>query len=138
VAETRGVALSTDFTADAQMSIDPVRVRQIVGNLLSNALRHTDSGGEVVVHTGIADEHLVIEVRDTGEGIPASDLPKVFDRFWRADASRSRSTGGSGLGLAIARKLAEAHDGQITVVSAVDVGSTFTIRLPLSRQAPDV
>lgn len=136
IAETHDVRLSTDFTADPQMSVDPVRLRQIVGNLISNAIRHTDSDGEVVLRTGTTDEHCLIEVADTGVGIEPCDLEKVFDRFWRTDASRSRTTGGSGLGLAIVRKLAEAHDGHVTATSQIGAGSTFTVSLPLSRQAP--
>ena len=138
VAETSGVNLSTDFSADPQLSIDPVRLRQLIGNLVSNAIRHTDPGGRVTIRTRTTDEDFVIEIVDTGTGIDRSDLEKVFDRFWRADASRSRATGGSGLGLAIVRKLAEAHDGTVTVASEVGVGSSFTVRLPRSRQAPDV
>jgi two-component system sensor histidine kinase BaeS len=138
VAEERGVRLSANFTADPQMSIDPVRLRQLIGNLLSNAIRHTDRGGLVMLRTALTDEHLVIDVADTGTGIESADLEKVFDRFWRADTSRSRSTGGSGLGLAICRKLAEAHDGDIMVASRIGVGSTFTVRLPMTREAPAV
>jgi two-component system sensor histidine kinase BaeS len=136
VAESQGVRLSTDFAVDPHLSADPVRLRQIAGNLVSNAIRHTDAGGEVTVRTGLAGEDFTIEVADTGGGIPADDLEKVFDRFWRADASRSRTTGGSGLGLAIVRKLAEAHDGHVTVASRMGVGSTFTITLPHARRAP--
>jgi two-component system sensor histidine kinase BaeS len=132
------VNLSTDFSADPQLSIDPVRLRQLIGNLVSNAIRHTDPGGRVTIRTRTTDDDFVIEIVDTGTGIDRSDLEKVFDRFWRADASRSRATGGSGLGLAIVRKLAEAHDGTVTVASEVGVGSSFTVRLPRSRQAPDV
>ncbi|MEU4241788.1 HAMP domain-containing sensor histidine kinase [Actinoplanes sp. NPDC026619] len=130
------VRLATDFTVDLELSVDPVRLRQIVGNLLSNAIRHSDPGGKVIVRTCVTGDDLVIEVTDTGEGIAEADLAKVFDRFWRTDASRSRATGGSGLGLAIARKLAEAHDGRVTATSRVGVGSTFTVTLPLSRAAP--
>ncbi|GAA2852958.1 two-component sensor histidine kinase [Actinoplanes cyaneus] len=136
VADEHGVTLSTDFTADLQMSADPVRLRQLVGNLVANAIRHTDPGGLVQVRTAVAASGLVVEVADTGVGIAPGDLEKIFDRFWRTDSSRSRSTGGSGLGLAIVRKLAEAHDGHVTVTSRPGVGSTFRVSLPLSRQAP--
>jgi two-component system sensor histidine kinase BaeS len=135
-AEAGGVRLSNAFTTDLQMLIDPLRLRQIVGNLVSNAIRHTARGGLVVVRTSMAGEDLLIDVADTGSGIEAANLHMVFDRFWRADGSRSRATGGSGLGLSIARKLVEAHDGTISVTSKMGVGSTFTVRLPRSRQAP--
>ena len=131
-----GIQLSSDFRADAQMSIDPVRLRQIVGNLVSNAIRHSDSGDRVLVRTRMEAEALAIDVVDEGTGIEPDTLSKVFDRFWRADSSRSRTTGGSGLGLAIARELTSAHDGKISVVSELGIGSTFTVRLPASRQAP--
>ena len=136
IAEARGVRLSAEFTADLQMSIDPVRLRQIVGNLVSNAVRHTDNGGLVTIRTGTTGQDFVIHVTDTGTGIAADDLEKIFDRFWRTDASRSRMTGGSGLGLAIVRKLSEAHGGRVAVASRIGVGITFTVSLPLSRQAP--
>jgi two-component system sensor histidine kinase BaeS len=133
-AETAGVRLSASSAVpDAEVSLDGTRLRQLVGNLVANALRHTPAGGEVTIRSEPADGELVIAVRDTGSGIAAADLPKVFDRFWRADNSRTRSTGGSGLGLAIARKLAEAHGGTITVESAAGRGSTFTVRLPAVR-----
>ena len=104
--------------------------------MFSNALRHTDPGGEVSVRTRTTDTDFVIEVADTGVGIAPGDLENIFHRFWRADASRSRATGGSGLGLAIVRKLAEAHQGRVTVASRLGAGSSFTVTLPRSRQAP--
>lgn len=114
------------------LDADPVRLRQAVSNLLSNAVRHTPADGTVTLRsyvTGSGDE-IAVEVSDTGSGIPAGDLPYVFDRFWRAEKSRNRSTGGSGLGLAIVLKLAEAHGGTVDVVSAEGEGTTFTLRLP--------
>nr|WP_322973737.1 ATP-binding protein [Actinacidiphila yanglinensis] len=109
---------------------DPVRLRQAVGNLVSNAIRHTPRGGTVTLSAAVAGGRTVIEVADTGSGIAAADLPRVFDRFWRAEKSRSRQTGGSGLGLAIVRKLAEAHGGGATAASTPGEGSVFTITLP--------
>jgi two-component system sensor histidine kinase BaeS len=129
-AETAGVRLSVDRFADLQVQVDPVRLRQLVGNLVSNAVRHTPAGGEVTIRSRLDDGRLVVDVVDTGAGIAPADLPKVFDRFWRADGSRSRSTGGSGLGLAIARKLAEAHGGDIAVANRPGRGAIFTVRLP--------
>jgi two-component system sensor histidine kinase BaeS len=129
-AATAGVLLCTEFDADPEMAADPVRLRQLVGNLVSNAIRHTPAGGSVTIRTALATGQLAIAVVDTGVGIAPGDLPKVFDRFWRADDSRSRTTGGSGLGLAIARKLAEAHGGTITVASSPGEGTTFRVILP--------
>jgi two-component system sensor histidine kinase BaeS len=124
----RGTVLTVD--GDPRAFADPIRFRQIVGNLLTNAWRHTPADGRVAVHARAGDGVVVIDVADTGEGIAAADLPFVFDRFWRADRARARATGGSGLGLSIARKLAQAHGGDLTVVSTPGQGATFTVRLP--------
>ncbi|MGX2992893.1 ATP-binding protein [Streptomyces sp. JNUCC 64] len=115
---------------------DPVRLRQAVGNLVSNAVRHTPEGGEVTVraYRDGPDGDLLLEVRDTGEGIAEEHLPYVFDRFWRAEKSRNRRTGGSGLGLSIVRRLTEAHGGTVSVSSAVGAGSVFTLRVPSGGQ----
>ncbi|GLY34617.1 two-component sensor histidine kinase [Amycolatopsis sp. NBRC 101858] len=117
------------------LTADPVRLRQAVGNLVSNAVRHTPAGGSVEVRGRRDGDDVVIEVADTGAGIAAEDLPHVFDRFWRADKARTRTTGGSGLGLAIVRKLAEAHGGTATAESVPGQGSTFTLRLPAGTAA---
>ncbi|MEU8664136.1 sensor histidine kinase, partial [Actinoplanes philippinensis] len=121
-----GVRLEADVTGDPVVTADQARLRQVVGNLVSNAIRYTAPGGSVTV--GAADT--TISVRDTGAGIAPDDLPKIFDRFWRADGSRSRATGGSGLGLAIARQLTEAHGGTIEVESEPGRGTLFTVHLP--------
>ncbi|MDV9178821.1 HAMP domain-containing sensor histidine kinase, partial [Streptomyces sp. W16] len=130
-ADTAGVYLTTRVDGDPELSGDPVRLRQVVGNLVSNALRHTPAGGSVTLRARRVGDQMTIEVADTGTGIPAEDLPRVFDRFWRAEKSRSRRTGGSGLGLAIVRRLAEAHGGTVTVASTVGAGTVFTVRLPV-------
>jgi two-component system sensor histidine kinase BaeS len=122
---TASVRLETSVDGDPVVRADPVRLRQVVGNLVSNAIRYTPPGGTVTV----AASRSTITVRDTGIGIGADDLPRVFDRFWRADESRSRATGGSGLGLAITRKLVEAHGGTIDVASVPGEGTVFTVRL---------
>ncbi|MGA5045782.1 sensor histidine kinase [Streptomyces arboris] len=136
-AETAGVTLTVVAEAGVVLDADPVRLRQAVGNLVSNAVRHTPAGGTVTLRaygdgggSESAARWVVIEVADTGTGIPAGDLPYVFDRFWRAEKSRSRRTGGSGLGLAIVRKLTEAHGGTAGATSTEGEGSAFTLRLP--------
>ncbi|MER6132861.1 HAMP domain-containing sensor histidine kinase [Streptomyces sp. NPDC001815] len=136
LAETAGVTLAVSRVAPGAplppLDADPVRLRQAVSNLLSNAVRHTPSGGRVTLRafvTGSGDE-VAVEVSDTGGGIPEADVPHVFDRFWRAEKSRNRSTGGSGLGLAIVLKLAEAHGGRASVTSTEGQGSVFTLWLP--------
>jgi two-component system sensor histidine kinase BaeS len=135
-AETAGVALTVPPSPRdhpvPKLTADPVRLRQAIGNLVSNAVRHTPSGGTVTLHAygSESGDAVLVEVADTGTGIPAEDLAHVFDRFWRGEKSRSRRTGGSGLGLAIVRKLAEAHGGSATAVSVPGEGSVFTLRLP--------
>jgi two-component system sensor histidine kinase BaeS len=110
-------------------------LRQALGNLVSNALRHTQAGGRVTLmaRRGSGDE-VLIDVADTGSGIDAESLPYIFDRFWRADRSRSRTSGGSGLGLAITHHLVAAHGGRIDVHSTPGTGTTFTIHLPANRE----
>ncbi|MFF2012062.1 ATP-binding protein [Streptomyces sp. NPDC058195] len=145
-AETAGVALTAEAAACGVLWADPVRLRQAIGNLVSNAVRHTPPGGRVTLRAhrapvppdgdDLAGE-VVIEVADTGSGIPAEHLPYVFDRFWRAEKSRSRRTGGSGLGLAIVRKLVEGHGGSAGVTSTEGKGSVFTLRLPAAGAGAD-
>lgn len=135
-AETAGVTL-TVRTADPgppplSLTADPVRLRQALGNLVSNAVRHTPPEGHVTLRAygSESGDEVVVDVEDTGSGISPENLPYVFDRFWRAEKSRSRRTGGSGLGLAIVRKLAEAHGGVVSAASTEGKGSVFTLRLP--------
>ncbi|MFJ6675700.1 sensor histidine kinase [Actinosynnema sp. NPDC091369] len=135
-AETAGVDLRVAATEAVAVLADPTRLRQALGNLVSNAIRHTPAGGTVVVAVREHAETVEFAVTDTGSGIAAEHLPHVFDRFYRADPSRSRATGGSGLGLAIAKHLVEAHTGTLTAVSTPGHGSTFTIRLP--TKTPDL
>ena len=125
-AHAAGVGLVMAVRDDPVLAADAVRLRQLIGNLVSNAIRHTPPGGTVTV----AAHDRAITVRDTGVGIAPEHLPKIFDRFWRTDESRSRATGGSGLGLAIARQLAEAHGGTIEVESELGRGTLFTVILP--------
>ena len=100
-------------------------------NLIENALKYSHVGGEVVVAVRVAERHVVIEVRDRGMGIPEKYRERIFERFYRVDKGRSRTEGGTGLGLSIARNLVRRLGGRIEVESAVDVGSTFRVRLPL-------
>ena len=129
-AAAAGMTLALDAAPGVTAKVDPGRIRQVIGNLLDNAIRHTDPGGTVSVRLTEGGDHLEITVADTGAGIPAEHLPHVFDRFYRADVSRSRDTGGSGLGLAIAAELVRLHGGSISVESEVGEGSVFRVRLP--------
>jgi two-component system OmpR family sensor kinase/two-component system sensor histidine kinase BaeS len=133
-AEAAGIDLSVEADPDRPVVIgaDVGRLNQVLGNLISNALRYTPSGGRITLRAAAMDGGVQIVVSDTGVGIPPEDLPYVFDRFWKADRSRTRAGGGgSGLGLAIARQLVQAHGGRIDIVSTVGQGTTFTIDLPL-------
>jgi signal transduction histidine kinase len=116
--------------------VDPMRMEQVLGNLLANALRHTPSGGEIRLHVGrsASGKTAQVEVADSGEGIPVEALPLVFERFYRADRSRARSEGGTGLGLAITRQLVRAHRGEIAASNRPQGGAVFTIQLPLGTE----
>jgi signal transduction histidine kinase len=104
---------------------------QVLGNLLDKALRHTQPNGRVRVITTSADDSLTIAVSDTGDGVAAEHLPRLFERFYRVDAARDRKHGGAGIGLSIAKALVEAHGGQIVASSdGLGSGSTFSITLP--------
>ncbi len=110
---------------------DPDRIAQVLGNLIANAVRHTSPGGKIILSGSAESTQVVIEVEDTGEGIPPEDLPFVFDRFWRGDQARHhvRDTG-SGLGLSIAREIVRLHDGEISVSSTLGQGTIFRVILP--------
>lgn len=113
------------------LELDAMRVEQILGNLLSNALRYVPEGGDIWLRLDYLPQAARLTVQDNGAGIPAEALPHVFERFYRADKARSRNEGGSGLGLAIARQLAEAHHGTLTAANAPQGGAIFTLTLPL-------
>ncbi|MCM2392254.1 sensor histidine kinase [Streptomyces albipurpureus] len=136
-AESEGVSLDVIVPGHVPLVLaDPVRLRQAIGNLVSNAIRHSPRGGTVTLQAYCGGDRLDVSVTDTGPGIPAENLPYLFDRFWRAEKSRNRRTGGSGLGLAIVRKLAEAHGGSVDVESRLGAGATFTLRLPTAAAQP--
>jgi two-component system sensor histidine kinase SenX3 len=99
-------------------------------NLVDNAVKYTPPGGRVEVTGGFEGSKIVIQVSDTGIGIPQASLPRIFERFYRVDKARSKETGGTGLGLSIVRHIAENHGGRVTVESALGEGSTFTVYLP--------
>ena len=110
--------------------LDPIRLEQILTNLLSNALRYTPSGGLVELAVDSTATTSLVRVHDSGPGIPPEALPYIFGRFYRVDKSRTRLEGGSGLGLAIARQLARAHGGDLTVANHPSGGAVFTLILP--------
>src|SRR5262249_40963467 len=107
------------------------RLRQVILNLLDNAIKYTPAGGTVAVGVTLRDHQTLVEVRDTGIGITPEHQPFVFDRFYRVDKARTRADGGTGLGLSIARSIVVGHGGYVAVTSAPGQGSSFTVTLPL-------
>ncbi len=136
LAEARDVRLSHGCEGSVRVMGDAGQLKQVILNLVDNALRHTPAGGEVELRSRVDAAFARIEVVDTGSGIAERDLPHIFERFYRGDASRTRATGNSGLGLAIARTIVEAHQGTISVESTLGMGTRFTIKLPLARIVP--
>ena len=136
-AAKKGVALRTDISQEADhLHIDPTAARQILSNLAENALRHTIAG-EVVLFSRPEGSVVRIGVRDTGSGIGAEHLPRIFERFYRADPGRSREAGGTGLGLAIVRHLTESHGGKVKAESQPGVGTTISAWIPRDGAAVD-
>ncbi|GAA0579116.1 HAMP domain-containing sensor histidine kinase [Paractinoplanes ferrugineus] len=131
VAAEAGLTLTVEAPAPVWVDGDNDRLRQVLGNLLTNAIRYTDAGGQVLVHAYADGGRAVLSVHDSGVGIDSGDLHRVFDRFWRADPARQRATGGTGLGLTIAHRIVTDHGGRIEVSSRPHVGTTFTVHLPL-------
>jgi len=130
MAEDRGIQLQVPPSTPMIVRGDPGRLKQVIVNLLDNAIRFTPRGGTVTLRTGDSGGDVVLEVLDTGIGIPAAALARVFDRFYRVDEARSRDDGGAGLGLSIAQSICVAHGAQIEVHSEVGHGSCFRLRFP--------
>ncbi len=132
-ADAQNIRIAVERDAGLRVRADPDRLAQIIRNLIANALRHTPSGGAITLQCSVGSEppgFVTVRVADTGEGIPPEDLPRVFDRFYRGDKSRSRERGGAGLGLAIAKAWVEAMDGKVGVESERGRGSRFWFTLP--------
>jgi signal transduction histidine kinase len=127
------VQVVADFPAQLPLvMVDEIRLEQILNNLLQNGQRHTPPGGIVVVSAHAEPGEVVIQVKDTGEGIAAEDLPHIWERFYRAGETRTKHRGGAGLGLALVKELTEAMGGTVAVESQTGKGSCFTVRLPLA------
>jgi two-component system, OmpR family, phosphate regulon sensor histidine kinase PhoR len=131
-AEERRIKLRSDLQPNVAMRGDRAQLGLLLSNLVDNAVRYTPARGTVCVRLDAGESRAVLQVTDTGEGIPESELPRVFERFYRVDKARARQTGGTGLGLAIVRHVAESHGGAVKVDSELGRGTTFTVTLPLA------
>jgi heavy metal sensor kinase len=132
LAEEKRISLTSIGSESVEVEADPSRLKQVVVNLLDNAIKYTPEGGEVSVSVMRQDGHAILEVADTGLGMSPSDLPHVFERFYRTDKARSRQMGGTGLGLSIVRSICLAHGGQVIVNSTEGRGTLFRVELPLA------
>jgi len=133
-AEEQSVTILNDVSPEIRVLADPTRLEQILNNLIDNGVKFNRPGGKVWISARREDEGWIsISVRDTGVGIPPADQPRVFERFYRTEKSRSRDTGGSGLGLAIVKHLVQAHGGALRLESKPDAGSEFifTLKAPV-------
>jgi heavy metal sensor kinase len=135
LATDKNVSVACDSAAGVMVVGDPARLKQVIVNLLDNAIKYTAAGGRVRLTVRREQGFAVLEVADDGIGIPAEALPHVFKRFFRVDTSRSREQGGAGLGLAIVKSICSAHGADIEVISEVGRGSTFRLRQPLAAEA---
>ncbi len=135
LADKKGQELHLDVNGLDSVSVmgNTLKLRQLFLNLIDNGLKYTKEGGRVALTTQINSDNVEVRVSDNGIGISKDDQKKIFDRFYRADKNRSRKEGGTGLGLAISRFIIEAHGGTITVSSTPGIGSTFSVKLPLSK-----
>ncbi len=130
-AEDKGIELSMDFEAPSlPVKADRERMEQVLINLIDNAIKYTPEGGKVRVRAYYRDSHLQVDVEDTGIGIPAKEIPRIFERFYRVDKARSRELGGTGLGLAIVKHIILSHGGRVWVESKVGKGSRFSFSIP--------
>ena len=132
-ADRSGINLSLDCPAPLQAFGSQDQIEQVIVNLIDNALKYTSEGGNVRVSGGMQEDGINVCVRDTGIGIMSKDLPRLFERFYRVDKARSRSSGGTGLGLSIVKHIVEAHGGNVTVESEYNHGSAFSFTLPNER-----
>ena len=131
--EATAKGLQFQLTCEAlppRVSFDPNRVRQVLGNLIRNALQHTEEGGQITLAARATPTHLTLSVSDTGRGIAPEHLPRLFERFYRFDDTGQRISRGRGLGLAIVKQLVDLHQGEVRVTSALGMGSTFYVSLP--------
>jgi signal transduction histidine kinase len=133
LAEDKNISIACDAKQSVVVEGDPSRLKQVVVNLLDNAIKYTPQNGRIQLRVNAVNGHAILEVEDNGMGISAEALPHVFDRFYRVDQIRSGDVEGAGLGLSIARAICSAHGAEIEVASSVSSGSCFRVKLPLSK-----
>jgi signal transduction histidine kinase len=133
LAESAGLRLRAETQGPLVVDADAERCREVMLALLDNAVKYTPAGGSIILRSCVEQGAAVISVSDTGIGIVAGDIPRVFDRFYRVDKARSRAMGGAGLGLSIAREIMDAHGGTLILESEPGRGTTATMRLPLAK-----
>jgi len=133
LARENGIEINLEMRDDLSIMADSLKLQQVLYNVIDNAIKYTPRGGEVETTLNRSGKKAVIRIRDTGIGIPLDDLPHIFDRFYRVDKARSRSTGGTGLGLSIVKQIVQQHGGSIWAESAEGKGTTFIIELPLQQ-----
>lgn len=133
IAEEKALSIQQTAPSNLLLRVDPNRIRQVIGNLLDNAIKYTPAGGKVHLNAHVEGKETIITVKDSGMGIPPEDLPRIWDRLFRGDQSRSRR--GLGLGLSLVKAVVEAHGGKIEVTSEPGRGSAFTISLPSSQES---
>ncbi|MFE7062472.1 ATP-binding protein [Sutcliffiella sp. NPDC057660] len=130
LSKEKNISLSYEMTGQGKIAFDVDRMEQVLTNLVDNAIRHTEKGGKITILVNLSDLGLKMDVKDSGHGIPEEDLPFVFERFYKADKARTRGRAGTGLGLAIVKNIVEAHNGQISVHSKWNEGTTFSLFIP--------
>lgn len=138
LADEREVELTLEGSEVARVIGDPMRMRQVIDNLITNAIKYNREWGSVTVTVAVGDHDVSVEVRDTGQGIPEADLPRIFDRFYRTSAAKTSTTVGTGLGLNITREIVHRHGGQLEVTSELGIGTTFRVTVPTEHDAAPV
>jgi signal transduction histidine kinase len=129
IAQEKGIQISNDLNEQLSVMVDPARMRQVFANLLDNAIKYTPSGGQVSISAHRHDHEIELKFRDTGPGISEADLPRIWERLYRADKSRSEH--GLGLGLSLVKAIVEAHQGRMGVTSKEGKGAEFKVFLPI-------
>jgi two-component system sensor histidine kinase BaeS len=133
LAEDKGISIACEVGQSAPVKANQVRFKQVVVNLLDNAIKYTPAKGSIHLRVSMANGHATLEVEDNGVGISPEHLPHVFERFYRVDSTRSTNSDSAGLGLAIVKSICTAHGAEVKVQSQIGGGSTFRVRLPLTK-----